>query len=154
VTAGYGHSCALDSADQPFCWGSNGAGELGVAFASRPGEPGSTTPAAVHNATAGFFTIDAGFEFTCATRTDGTGWCWGRGHEGQLGTGGYGSWVVAQPVANVGDFAAIDVGAGAHACGTTASSAILCWGRGDVGQLGVRSVTESAAPVRVPGVEQ
>jgi alpha-tubulin suppressor-like RCC1 family protein len=154
VSAGYAHTCALDVASAPFCWGSNGAGELGVSFASPPGEPGSVAPAAVHNAGAGLVELDAGFEFTCGTRADGTGWCWGRGQDGQLGTGGFTSWNVAQPVAGVGDFTAIDAGAAAHACGITSSSAILCWGKGDVGQLGVPSLLASAAPVRVAGVEQ
>lgn len=152
VSAGYTHTCGLDVANVAYCWGSNGAGELGVGFVTPPGEPGGTTPTPVANAAPGFVELDAGFEFSCGTRTDGRGWCWGNGLDGQLGTGAFMSWHVAQPVANVGDFEAIDVGTAAHACGVTRSSAIMCWGRGDAGQLGVPAVRASAAPVRVPGV--
>lgn len=152
VSAGYTHTCALDAANAAFCWGSNAAGELSVGFASAPGEPGVQHPVPVLNAPSGLVTIDAAFEFTCGIRPDGSGWCWGEGQEGQLGTGGFTSWTVAQPVANVHDFVTIDAGPAAHACGVTSVGSIMCWGKGDVGQLGVPGVLTSASPVRVPGV--
>jgi alpha-tubulin suppressor-like RCC1 family protein len=154
VSAGYAHSCGIDTGGKPYCWGGNTAGELGVGFASGFGVPGTNSPAEVLNAQGAYSSIEAGLEFTCGTLTNGIGWCWGAGQEGQLGTGAYISWTVAQPVADVRDFAAIDAGAAAHACGITAANAVVCWGQGDVGQLGVPSVLASATPVRVPGVSR
>jgi hypothetical protein len=152
VSAGYTHTCALDTTGRPWCWGSNSRGELGVAFASPPGLPGSMTPAAVLDVPAGFIDIDAGLTFTCAVAGGGQGWCWGLGQDGQLGTGAFVSWVVRQPVADVRDFVTISTGDGTHACGRTRQGVILCWGRGDSGQLGNGSAPTSPLPVRVPGV--
>jgi alpha-tubulin suppressor-like RCC1 family protein len=151
VNVGYSHSCALDRQGKPWCWGSNAEGELGVAFASSPGVPGSMTPAAVIDVGGGFIDIAAGLAFTCVVASGGGGWCWGRGEDGQLGTGAYRSWVVRQPVADVPDFAGISTGYGTHACGVSRQGVVLCWGRGQNGQLGNRSAA-SPLPVRVHGV--
>jgi alpha-tubulin suppressor-like RCC1 family protein len=80
------HSCALTTDGDGYCWGGNGAGQIGDATNEhRP------TPAAVVGGHT-FTTISAGGVdeedgFTCATAIDGNAYCWGRNGYGQLGDG-------------------------------------------------------------------
>lgn len=72
ITVGENHNCALTTTGAVFCWGSNGAGELGVGKAS----PGSQ-PVQVPGLEA--IAVEASPETpaTCAIRKDGSVACWG-----------------------------------------------------------------------------
>jgi alpha-tubulin suppressor-like RCC1 family protein len=148
INAGFTHTCGVDRAGAAYCWGSNEYGELGVAGVSSPGLAGTTTPTAVHGGYA-FLNVDAGADYTCGVADTRRAHCWGRGFEGQLGNGANANWQTPQPVADVMDFVAVSAGGEMHACGHTASNAVYCWGRGELGQLGNRSVFVSGLPVRV-----
>jgi alpha-tubulin suppressor-like RCC1 family protein len=151
MAAGYSHSCGLVVGGIPYCWGSNADGEMGVAFTSQPGFVGSNRPAAVHDVTVPYTSLDAGLAITCGVLTQGPARCWGRGTDGQLGNGAYRSWPAPQPIPSVPDFAALSARGETHSCGVTTSRVILCWGRGDYGQLGP-ATPASSLPVRLPGV--
>jgi alpha-tubulin suppressor-like RCC1 family protein len=79
------YACAL-CAGMPFCWGTNGNGELGRGVTSPPDD----TPAQV-NVPPGltFKDIVAGETRACALEQSGELFCWGYGPRGELGTGGY-----------------------------------------------------------------
>jgi hypothetical protein len=62
------------------CWGLNQNGALGNGTTEK-----STVPVAV-NADHDWASITAGFYFTCASKFDGSVWCWGEGYSG-IGTG-------------------------------------------------------------------
>lgn len=153
ISAGYTHTCAVTSRGQPMCWGSADFGELGTGGKAVPGLPGSTAPIPVHG---GHTAIDiaAGYYTSCLVARDGVPWCWGRGDEGQLGTGTtWDSWTPQYVSAGVVggarlQFATVTLGL-THACGATANHVAYCWGHGRSGQLGADDLTYSPIAVRV-----
>lgn len=136
LSAGMAHTCAIDEDGGVWCWGDNTSGILGN------GQFGGSypTPTRVLGLN-GVTSIDGGFIHTCATRSDGTAWCWGSNRayfgspRGQLGNGSFER--SSTPVRVVGLSDAVEVTAGfEHTCAVRASGSVACWGKGDVGQLG------------------
>lgn len=75
-----GHTCALTPAGEAWCWGWNGAGQLG---------DGSTMSSLVPVAVAGglrFNSLSLGGTASCGRRANRI-WCWGGNQFGQLGVG-------------------------------------------------------------------
>jgi len=71
---------------------------------------------------------------TCATRTDGTLWCWGSNWGGQLGNGtNQGSLVLVQVPGT--SWASVNAGA-YHTCAVKTDGTLWCWGVNWWGQLG------------------
>lgn len=163
IAAGASHTCAIAQNERAFCWGSNGFGELGLHWIGEPGVPGRLRPDEVTTdiPRQTFRSIDAGVDFTCAIDARRHGYCWGRGYEGQLGTGSTRTWewprslypppIPRGPRPNT--FLNVSTGA-THACATTMADAIMCWGTGEWGQLGLPGVWASELPVRVAGVKR
>jgi hypothetical protein len=105
VSMGLDYGCAVYEDTTIRCWGSNDAGQLGNANATRTAtmhQPVPVTDAAGETLTgftavAANANVDPGKAFTCAIRTvqtesafgtltdAGTVWCWGYGLDGQLG---------------------------------------------------------------------
>jgi alpha-tubulin suppressor-like RCC1 family protein len=153
ISAGYTHSCGISGSSTVSCWGSSDYGELGTGGLAVPGSAGATEPQAVHGSMRASY-VDAGYYSSCLVAGDGWGWCWGRGDDGQLGTGStWDYWtpqyVTAGVVSSVNIFfESLSVGL-RHACGLTQERVVFCWGRGEQGQLGAGAVRYSAVPVRV-----
>lgn len=124
------------------------------------------------SAAPGFVSISAGGAHTCAARADGTVWCWGANHYGQLGSGTsvrrlhcvytvlcvggyYQPAIVTVPiqVPNLRDVVEVDAGA-RHTCARTATGVVLCWGDDQHGALGRGAPSspnsEAPTPVRLP----
>jgi cysteine-rich repeat protein len=94
------------------------------------GESGASCPA-----DCGWRVLAVGLDFVCGLKNDQTAWCWGEGHEGQLGTGSTADSFTPAPVSGVTD--AVELGAGlAHACVLTSGGQVWCWGTNLDGQLG------------------
>src|SRR5216683_3309672 len=144
VSAGSSHTCGVTTGGAAYCWGWNGAGQLG---------DGTTTNRAVPGTVLGgltFATLTAGLNHSCGVTTAGAAYCWGQNSHGQLGDGtttGRNS-----PVAVVGAlvFAAVSAG-GYHTCGLTTAHAAYCWGQNTGGQLGDGTTTDGTSPVPVLG---
>ena len=83
VSTGYRHSCGVSGAGRGYCWGWNGAGQLGIGTAD--GDRHST-PALVGNGLP-FLQVSAGYIHTCGLTTGGLAYCWGKNNLGQLGDG-------------------------------------------------------------------
>lgn len=73
---------------------------------------------------------------SCGVRVDGSVWCWGKNHAGQLGGEPGELSAVPSRVAGVPPTAVVAVGS-AHACALTLGGAVWCWGSNLRGQLGV-----------------
>lgn len=154
LTAGGGHTCALQSSGIVRCWGqalnaANGAlADIGAAAGTMPPPP-LPLGGAVRQIAAGNF-------HTCVIMVDGTVRCWGLNDQGQLGVGA---------IATIGDNAgemppaitplggiAIQLSLGAsHSCALMLGGAVKCWGDAAQGQLGQGSTTDiGVAPGQMP----
>jgi alpha-tubulin suppressor-like RCC1 family protein len=144
-------TCALRTSGAVACWGYNKYGQLGKGSADDTPNP---TPANVMNvmdATA----LGAGFLHVCALRGAIVS-CWGRGIDGQLGSGATlndASTPTTTPVQVAGLTNAIGIGSGSgdHTCAPTANGALVCWGKNDSGQLGDGNTGTGYSPVPVAG---
>ncbi len=85
VETGTEFACAREGDGTVWCWGRNDYGSVGVPSASAAAQI-VTSPVQV--AGLGDVTqIALGARHACALKGDGTVWCWGRNHAGQLGDG-------------------------------------------------------------------
>ena len=146
VAIGYFHSCALLTGGAMKCWGSGLDGELGNGVTGT-----SNTPVSVIGLT-NAMAASLGYSHTCAVSDTGAVQCWGYNYYGQLGNGA--SSQSNTPVSVYGmssGIAAIATGDN-HTCSLTTSGAVQCWGNNSDGQLGNGTITHSATPVPVSGL--
>lgn len=154
ITASNAHSCGIRGDGSAWCWGSANLGRRGdgdtttdVNVPSRVGTIGTNT------LWSDWAKISSYGSHTCGVRADGTGWCWGYGQFGKLGTG---SEIDSSTPVRVGtlatstlwsDWRTIEGGYG-HTCGVRTDGSAWCWGDGNGGVLGGSSTTTSV-PVRI-----
>jgi alpha-tubulin suppressor-like RCC1 family protein len=95
--------------------------------------------------------VAAGFQHTCALVSDGSAYCWGRNHAGQLGNNT--AIDASEPQLVVGDARFINITAGSlHTCGVAVNGRAWCWGENVSGQLGAGvSTPASGRPLAVSG---
>jgi len=96
VSAGLFNTCGITTSGVLYCWGKNGAGELGIGSATGPQvcyadepdyvEPCSTVPVAVSGGLK-FAVVSVADYYTCGMTSGGAAYCWGVNYDGQLGTG-------------------------------------------------------------------
>ena len=139
VAAGGAHTCALLSNGTISCFGSNNMGQLGQALATTS----SSTPTLVTLAATATH-VTAGSQFTCALLSTAVVHCFGDNASGQLGSGSSGA-ARESPGAVTGlTGTVVDVVAGAsHACAVMSTGQVRCWGKNDLGQLGIGTQTDS-----------
>src|SRR6266566_5300081 len=139
------HACATTGEHEAFCWGSNGAGELGIG----PGPSSAHAPTAVTGGLK-FISVAAGLNHSCGVTVDGLLYCWGWNKDNQLAT----DTVKASdsPLAIPSDVKFVFVTAGGshscaikyrslsaggvHTCGVATSGEPYCWGDNLEGRLG------------------
>ncbi len=98
--------------------------------------------------------ISAGEHHTCAVLSDGSLWCWGRNHVGQLGDGTTTDRVTPTRVGAASNWRSVSAGSGHTTCAVNTSFEVFCWGRNHAGQVGVASTTNpvlTPTQVNVPG---
>jgi alpha-tubulin suppressor-like RCC1 family protein len=151
IDTGALHSCGIRGDGSLWCWGDN--------VYSRSGAPADVpevpTPTQVGTDT-NWESVTAGAIHTCATRTDGTLWCWGGDAYGAVGVGNeppddpYETIAVRQPtqVGTDTDWS-VQMAGGYHSCGLRVSNALWCWGEGLAGQVGDDATQNRWSPVRV-----
>jgi len=159
---GASHSCVLSADGSIGCWGSNSHGELG-----RGGPLGALLNSALLDNVKGFEVgagiyqatqIASGSSHTCALLINGKVRCWGRGNNGQLGNDGFlnntESVEVFDIVGTDASTTAIQVAAGnEHTCALMKDRLVKCWGRNNVGQLGIGNANSPlATPQMVAGL--
>ena len=143
LAAGGEHVCALDMADQVYCWGRGHRGQLGYGNTETIGV--TQTPMDV-GAIAGITDvaqIAAGAEHTCVRQRSGDVRCWGRNSEGQLGQGHTDDVGADEqhPASEAGfvplGAASVDLSCGGnHCCAQLVDGTLRCWGEGTHGALG------------------
>jgi alpha-tubulin suppressor-like RCC1 family protein len=131
ATGGF-FACGRTTGGEIWCWGDNGAGQLG-----NGGFAKSATPVKVlapGNPT--FAWLDVGLAHACALTASGEAWCWGSNTAGQLGRGFTSTSEAVPAVAIAGTAFRSVAGGGQFTCGITTGNATLCWGANAAGQLG------------------
>jgi alpha-tubulin suppressor-like RCC1 family protein len=146
VTAGGFFGCAIRKVGTLWCWGNNDFGQLGIGNTATQNLPQQvTTPAAT-----GWTSAAAGETHTCATRSDGTLWCWGDNFEGQLGIGDMTGQDLPQQVTTPAATGWTGAAAGeGHTCATRSDGTLWCWGDNSEGDLGIGSTTSQDLPQQV-----
>jgi alpha-tubulin suppressor-like RCC1 family protein len=132
LAAGLSHTCAVATSGV-WCWGHNGAGQLGV-----PGAPSSAVPVEVALPSRAEL-VASGNSLTCVVSRNARVYCWGQ----------YGGDQAREPEAVPGSyphFTHLAVGE-AHACGL-AGGEMWCWGING-SRIGNGTTTGSPSPVRI-----
>ena len=137
------HTCATRSNGTLWCWGANRHGELGLGGINR----GYVLPHKV-GSVATWASVTSGGFHTCATRTDGTAWCWGQNIFGQLGNAKPAISPNPVQVGLLTDWKQLSA-SWAHTCGLTMVGQLRCWGFNSSGQVGDGTLTTQLAPVPV-----
>jgi len=139
------HTCALTVANDAYCWGWNGFGQLG---------DGTTTNRLVPTPVFGgikFLTLSAGSYNTCGLTSSGQAYCWGHNSRGQIGDGTTVNRLTPTPVQQSGlTFRRITAGGIEYACGLTAAGSAYCWGQNPGGQLGSNVNVGTTLPNPLP----
>jgi alpha-tubulin suppressor-like RCC1 family protein len=147
---GGGHTCARKGDGTLWCWGKNDYGQLGDGTVVSP----KPVPVQVTALGANVVEVSAGGEHTCARKSDGTLWCWGRNNLGQIGngtTGGANSLPVQ--VASLGTNVIGIVSGQDHSCARTGDGALWCWGQNYYGEVGDgTTATPRTSPVQATAV--
>jgi alpha-tubulin suppressor-like RCC1 family protein len=148
LSAGWDQTCGVTTSGAAYCWGSNGAGQLGDS---------SLTSSAVPVAVVGgltFASVSAGGGFSCGLTPAGAAYCWGDNWLGELGTGVVDSVPHTTPAAVAGGLTFSTVSAGVDfTCGVTTGGAAYCWGSNWFGELGggTADTVPHATPAAVSG---
>jgi len=144
IYAEYDYSCALDGSGQGYCWGVNTAGQLGDGTTTT-----QYTPVAVVQGVP-YTTLALGAASACGLSSAGQAYCWGAGLVGQLGDGNNSDSLSPVAVAQPSGVTFTSIRAEASGfCGLDTVGQTWCWGRGDYGQLGNNSLSNSSVPVAV-----
>jgi alpha-tubulin suppressor-like RCC1 family protein len=150
VTGGEAQACALTTDGAVFCWGANWQGRLGDGTYT---DRRVATPAT--GMTTGVAKVVTGKGHTCALKTNGQVWCWGRNWSGQLGdgtttehnTGAQITWPI-QPAPAITDVVCGEE----FTCVVTGTGGAFCFGENGYGQLGDDTTTDRATPTPVTGM--
>ena len=142
VSAGEGHSLAIQDDGHLWAWGNNYYGQLGDST-----HADSHTPKEV--STEQWAAVSAGRAFTVAIKGVGTLWAWGANGLGQLGDG---TLIDRDPkqIADNSDGSWIAVSAGySHSLALRADGSLWAWGNGGSGALGDGTTDSHLTPTRI-----
>lgn len=142
-SVGSNHTCAVTFEQRAYCWGTDRKGESGDGTLYY----NSDAPLRVAGDLR-FVNVSAGWEHACGLTPDGIAYCWGRGWEGQLGTGVFTLATTPVQVQTELRFKQLQA-AGSNTCGLTQTGETYCWGQRTY--LGVDTLTANqSTPFRVP----
>ncbi len=154
IATGRNHSLALLSNGLLRAWGRNNSGQLG-----NGSTVDSPTPVTVSGLTGHIAAIAVGEQHNLALMEDGTVWAWGANESGQLGNNSTVNSSVPVQVSVLGssvlnnETKVSGITAGLwHNLALLPDGKVFAWGRGDSGQLGNNSYSNSLVPVLLTAI--
>lgn len=145
--ASHTHSCAISDLDELWCWGDNGAGQLGIGVVDFQIYLAPIQAAAVTFAVAA---VEVGDLHVCALDLAGNVWCWGDTYDGQIGIGVTTDAKYPSPEAvSIPDTVERIAARGLVTCAVTWGGALWCWGSNNWGQIGPAAPTVAPSPVEL-----
>ena len=153
IAAGWYHTCAIGSDGKAYCWGDDSNGALGnTTTTSYTSTPVAVSQGAVP-AGVTFTQIAAGISNTCAIGSDGKAYCWGDGHNGELGDNSGSSQFTAVAVSQGAVPAGVSLVSIApgyqHTCAIGSNGKAYCWGYNSSYNLGDGTNIQRNTPVAV-----
>lgn len=144
ISVGAQHVCATMANGTVYCWGRNGAGQLGNGTAVD-----ASAPALVAGLPGPVRKVEVGANHTCAATAGGAALCWGSSTLRQLGNGGTTASSVPVQVSGLQSGVSTISTYNNHTCAVGGAATARCWGSGTFGQLGNGSTSSQASPVAV-----
>lgn len=123
--------CAQQGSGELYCWGNGGGGQNGDGTFNDTAE----SPVLVTGGLT-FTHVTAGNGGFCATVSDGTGYCWGFGSDGQIGNGASNNVSTPTAIQTSSKFASLAASGWPTVCGLTTDGDAYCWGSDYGGALG------------------
>jgi hypothetical protein len=165
IVAGWLHACGITTSGAAYCWGANGAGQLGIGTIDTNRTHRSPAPVV---GGLQFIQLSLGSVYSCGITVDHQAYCWGENFTGQLGDATTANRGSPTLVAGGQRFAFIAAGSGfasgstatvppsgqaqvAHVCALTETGAPWCWGWNGAGQLGDGTTADHTTPAPVSG---
>ncbi len=140
-----GHTCALNSTGDLWCWGNDQNGQLGDQTATdqlMPEKILGLPPIAA---------VSAGAIHTCALATNQHVYCWGNNASLQIGDGTTTNRPAPTLASGITDAVALSAG-DFHNCVLRAAGPISCWGANNYGEVGTGDLMGVAAPTDVTNI--
>jgi alpha-tubulin suppressor-like RCC1 family protein len=128
IAAGQIHTCAVLSTGAVYCWGDNGAAQLG-----NGGTTSSLTPVQV-SGIGSAVAISTWGSHTCVRLSDSSLRCWGQNTRGQIGNNTVTAYAATAVQPGGSGYTLITAG-GRHTCGLQGTT-VRCWGFNAYGQVG------------------
>lgn len=151
IAASLSFTCALTNGGAVKCWGINDSGQLGNT-ANLGTDNANSVPLTVQGLASGATAIAVGESHACALLDSGMVKCWGLNNWGQIGSATNAGTLTPNPVpldvwtSNITRIAAgLD-----HTCVVNDQGAPFCWGRNNLGQLGVAANAGTENPTWQP----
>jgi alpha-tubulin suppressor-like RCC1 family protein len=132
VSVGMTAGCGLAEDGAAYCWGKNDKGQLGDGTQTNRSLPVAVT--GEHT----FKTLSVGFDHACGVTENGRAYCWGYNKNGQLGDGTTTGKSVPVAVRRQPGYQSISASSWSYGtCALSRHDEIWCWGRNELGQLGL-----------------
>ena len=146
VSAGARHTCGINDMAHLYCWGAHDVGQLGVGDGGNRMQPNRVPSDPDDPLRVGWTFVDTGYEHTCGIH-DGALYCWGSNLGGALGVPSV-SGTSTTPVLVAAGIQRVAAGDD-FTCAIDELGALHCWGRDDLGRLGLARTGDRDEPARV-----
>jgi alpha-tubulin suppressor-like RCC1 family protein len=141
-----GHTCAVTSSKELWCWGANVDGQIG----DESGED-QLLPKRIASL-AGVTAVSLGARHSCALLEDHRVFCWGDNDSLQIGDGTAIDRSAPTPAKDLIDAVEISMGH-YHSCARRQAGTLACWGRNAYGEAGTGNMFGVFRPTPVLGID-
>ncbi|MCL1900840.1 MAG: hypothetical protein FWG51_00385 [Firmicutes bacterium] len=142
ISAGGGHSLAIDADGNLWAWGGNWNGQIG-----NNSTVNCPVPVQIMQGSR-FLEIATGWDYSLAIDSEGSLWTWGANYYGQLGNGTTTDSLIPIKIKEGTTFIEISAG-GSHSLALDSESNLWTWGYNYYGQLGNNTTTISLIPIKI-----